>query len=443
MPTTATRKTRTVRQKRKGPVDPALGERLRSLRTKRGLTQAELAGSDFTKGFISLVETGRTRVSLRAAEIFAQRLGVPVSDLVRTDDAVAADVDLALVRAEAEMVAGNFTGASQLATELEQRAAGRVRARVQRLRGRALSLLGRPRDSLSPLDQALRDFRANGDRDMVARTLFDLARVHAQLEEHGEALNLALQCEHAINEAAIVDRSFELEVLSFLAGVFVTVGDMGAADLRTERTRALAEDVADPRSVAGLYYNLAVTRQRQGDNEAALAYARRSLAAYEQIGDARAIASTWNTIGWVYIKRGQLARASEALSTADSLAANNRDGRLAAYVLQNRAELELAKGNATAALELAAQSIAHPEASARCKAISLLVRAQALAQTKVTDSKLVSAFREAVTALEPHGRRLLARGYQAEFEALTMRGRPREANAAAKRAIELLQPSVA
>lgn len=439
---TATRKQRVVRQRAKGAIDPAFGKRLRALRTARGLTQAQLAGTDFTKGFISLVETGRTRVSLRAAEIFAQRLGVPVSELVRPQDGADADVDLSLVRAESELVADNYAAALQLAEQVQRRGTGTTRARIDRLRGRALVLLGRPREALGPLDNALREFRMAGDRDMVARTLFDLAGVHAQLEEQGEALNLALQCEHAINEGAIVDRSFELEVLSFLAAVLVNVGDSGAADLRAERARALAEDVADPRAVAGLYYNLAVTRQRQGDNEAALAYARRSLAAYERIRDERAIASTWNTIGWVYIKRGQHARAMEALRTADALAARNLDGRLAAYVLQNRAELELARGNATAALELTKASIAHPDASTRCRAISLLVQAQAMAETRVSDAKLIEAFRQAASALKPHGRRLLARAYQAEFEALTTRGRPREASAAAKRAIDLLQPAV-
>ncbi len=73
---------RVVRQKAKGPVDPRLGERLRELRTAASMTQSELAGSDFSKGFVSLVETGRARASLRAAQIFATRLGVPLGELV-------------------------------------------------------------------------------------------------------------------------------------------------------------------------------------------------------------------------------------------------------------------------------------------------------------------------------------------------------------------------
>src|ERR1044071_3816781 len=71
---------RLVRQRAKGPIDPAIGQRMKQLRIARGLTQADLAAKDFSKGFISLVETGHTRISLRAAEVLARRLGVSVSE---------------------------------------------------------------------------------------------------------------------------------------------------------------------------------------------------------------------------------------------------------------------------------------------------------------------------------------------------------------------------
>jgi transcriptional regulator with XRE-family HTH domain len=73
---------RVVRQRAKGPIDPRFGQRLRQLRQATGITQAQLAGRDFSKGFISLVETGRARASLRAAELFAERLRVPLAELV-------------------------------------------------------------------------------------------------------------------------------------------------------------------------------------------------------------------------------------------------------------------------------------------------------------------------------------------------------------------------
>lgn len=439
----ATKQRRVVHQKAKGPVDPVSGQRVRQLREARHLTQSDLAGSDFSKGFISLVETGRTRMSLRAAQIIAQRLGVPVADLLTaptTNDE--RELELQLLQAETLLARGEASAAAQLAEQLERHAAGSMAPRIKRLRGRALSMSNRTRDGLRLLDEALRAYRAEGNRELVTRTLYDLAVAHARLEEQGEALNLALQAEHLVNEGAVVDRTFELMLLSFLAGTFVVLADFGAADLRTERAKAVAEDVSDPRAVANLYENLALTRQRQGDFDAALAYARRSLQSYEEMGSKAGIGSAWNTLGWVYISRGQAGRASEALARAQRLAEQNKDGRLMAYVLQNQAELELIRGNADAAVKLADESILHPEASTRCRAISRLVKAQALAKTKATDARVTAAFKQAITELEPHGRRMTARAYQALFETQVARGQAKQANESAKLALEALQPTL-
>jgi transcriptional regulator with XRE-family HTH domain/uncharacterized protein YecT (DUF1311 family) len=440
----STKSRRVVHQKAKGPVDPGLGRRVRELREARKLKQSDLAGTDFSKSFISLVETGRTRMSLRATQIVAARLGVPVAELIETpvgEDQRA--LELQLVQAEALLARGQALDAARIGEQLEHQATGSLAPRVKRLRGRALAAANRSRDGIRLLDEALRAYRAAGNRELVARTLYDLAVAHARLEEQGEALNFALQAEHLVNEGAVVDRTFELKLLSFLAGTLVVLSDFGAADLRTERAKALAEDVGDPRAVANLYENLAVTRQRQGDFDAALAYARRSLQAYEELDSKADVGSAWNTLGWVYVARGQAARAAEALTQAERLATEHKDGRLMSYVLQNRAELELARGNPDAAVTLAQQSMDHPEASSRCRAISRLVRAQALAKTKASDAQVNTAFREAIAELEPHGRRMSARAYQALFETQVARGQAKPANEAAKRALELLQPRLA
>lgn len=432
---------RKIGQKAKGPVDPTLGQRVRELRTARGLTQAELAGSDFTKGFVSLVESGRTRMSLRAVAIFASKLGVGVGDLVAAGQpGPAGAAELPLMQAEAHLAAGRFAEALETAATLERTVEGAGRGRLARLRGRAHLELGHPKDAVGFLDESLRLFRSTGQRDLAARSLLDLARAHAALEAPGEALNLALQCEQAINAGDIVDRTLELKVSAVLAGLFVLVGDFTAADARSERARALAEDISDPRTLASLYENLTVTRQRQGDLDAALTYARRAVAAYEELGRTRDVGSTWNTMGWVYVQRGQATRAAEALAKAERIAGETSDHRLMGYVLQNRAQLALLRDDPDAAVHLADQSIALEGVSGRCRALSQLVRARALARTNATPAAVRTAFSEAARALEPLGDRLAARAYTAEFEALNERGLHRDAARAAKRALELLRP---
>lgn len=436
-------RSRPIRQKKKGPIDPTVGERVRSLRKARGMSQAELAGKDFSKGFISLVETGRTRMSMRAAEIVAGRLGVALAQLYSSSSQAEQAIEIEVLRAESQVAAGESERALVTASRLRGRTVGNLRARLDRIEGQALLAEGRVREAIARLDEAARAFRAAPDPGGLARTYLDLAYAHARLEEHGEALHLGLEAEHVLQGVGVVDRVLELKVLSFLAGAFVTVGDFTAADLRSERALAVAEDVSDRRAVASLYEGLSTTRQEQGDFEAALLYARKGLDAYDALGNERAVGSSWNTIAWVYIQRRQFGRAEEAVIKAEQLALAQSNGRLLAYVLQTRADLEAARGNHEAAIEWAQRSIDHADASKRCRALSLLVKAQALGHTKADAPQVTAAFEEAFRALESQGRRLLAGAYHAHFDAMTERDETAAALASARRALELMRPTAA
>lgn len=58
---------------------PRVGQKIRALRKKMGMTQQDLAGDEFTKSFISQIEKNHARPSLRSLQIIADRLGKPIS----------------------------------------------------------------------------------------------------------------------------------------------------------------------------------------------------------------------------------------------------------------------------------------------------------------------------------------------------------------------------
>ncbi len=441
MPVIAKRGTRRVGRP-PNPPDAAIAARIRALRSAAGLTQAELAGKDFSKGFISLLETARVGLSPRAAQVLAPRLRVPVDELARRGRPADKKLELALARAEADLAAGRYAEALHAASALHK-APPDLRGRALRVSGRALLESDRAGEAITTLDEALRLFRQHRDRELAARTLFDLARAHARVEAHGEAARYALECENALVAGDVVDASLEMRLLAFLAGVFVTLGDLTSADLRMERARRLAEDVAEPHGVGNLYYHLAVLRQRENDPEAALRYAIKAIEAYEQLGVRAYLGSVWNMIGWIHIKRGQFDRAKEALATAEHIAEEVHDDRLAAYVLQNQAQLELARGRASDAVRLADESISHPNASQRARALSLLVKAEALAKADADIADVNAAYQLAVQALEPFGANLSARAHRSHFAALVARGLVREATDAAEAAFTVLKPILA
>src|SRR6266498_91727 len=65
-----------------GQLSERIGKTIRQMRQSRGLTQETLAGPEFSKGYISALERGAVRPSLKALEVFASRLEVPITDLL-------------------------------------------------------------------------------------------------------------------------------------------------------------------------------------------------------------------------------------------------------------------------------------------------------------------------------------------------------------------------
>ena len=62
-------------------VTPGVGEKIRSLRTKLGLTQAQLAGTELSTSYVSAIERGKIRPASRALYFIAKRLNVTTAFL--------------------------------------------------------------------------------------------------------------------------------------------------------------------------------------------------------------------------------------------------------------------------------------------------------------------------------------------------------------------------
>src|ERR1700748_3617530 len=68
-----------------------VGANIREVRTKLGMTQAQLAAPEFSISYISAIERGKIRPSLKALSILARRLDVPLTFLLEGSPAGAAE----------------------------------------------------------------------------------------------------------------------------------------------------------------------------------------------------------------------------------------------------------------------------------------------------------------------------------------------------------------
>src|SRR3981189_1412344 len=64
------------------PSEETLGQRIRRVRTERGMSLAKVSGPDFSRAFLHQVEHGRSQPSTRVLRVIAGRLGTEVDYLL-------------------------------------------------------------------------------------------------------------------------------------------------------------------------------------------------------------------------------------------------------------------------------------------------------------------------------------------------------------------------
>ena len=84
-PSPAHPEARVTRRGRRGPGIPIIPSRVRLARTERGLSLADLAGTEVSRAFIHQLEQGLARPSLQVLELIAQRTGKSVSYFTHGD----------------------------------------------------------------------------------------------------------------------------------------------------------------------------------------------------------------------------------------------------------------------------------------------------------------------------------------------------------------------
>ena len=166
-----------------------LGQRIRTLRTEKKLTQAQLAGEQITRNMLSQIENDAAAPSVRTLEYLAHRLGVGVSELLGSEPETAW-----MEQAREQYRAGHFAEAYRLA---EQAMQSEERSLLLALAGVRLAA------------DALEAGESGKARSMAARALEQNRHcLYASSVTEWQALRIMVQCDFAEGRpaAASVER---------------------------------------------------------------------------------------------------------------------------------------------------------------------------------------------------------------------------------------------
>src|ERR671935_3133194 len=170
-----------------------VGARIRSLRTAKGLTQAQLAEPQYTKAYISMLESGRTRASMKALEHIAGVLGVKPADLLGGAPSPATP-QYTLLEARRLAEQGRAAEAIPLLEGLED---GLTAAdQLVRLRYLAIAYngVGRPKQAFPIIERAQRMADLLGNMEEQVRIKAVLANAQQKTYAYDEAIRLLKEC---------------------------------------------------------------------------------------------------------------------------------------------------------------------------------------------------------------------------------------------------------
>jgi transcriptional regulator with XRE-family HTH domain len=411
-----------------------VGSRIRSLRTARGLTQAQLAEPQYTKAYISMLESGRTRASMKALEHIAGRLGVQPSDLLGGASSPAAP-QYDLLEARRLVEEGHPKEAVAILESLDEGLTPGDQLVRLRYLAAAYTANDQAKQAFPIVERAQRMAELLGDEEEQVRLKSVLAAGYARTYAYEDAARLYRECVQACDEGIVSDPMFQFRRLSDLATTLTNQRQAKQAMPIFERAIALADQFGDKPSVARMYAALAAAHHDQGDVELAIRYNQRSLQSFEELNALEQVACTLDNIAVLYAEYGNRERARESLARGARIATEIRRDTTLASIRTTEAEI-VAKADANEGMALAQEAL---KFARKVEQIDAQVRAMVLiGELKMKPSGTASrkSFQEARQLAEERAPHLLRMIFDRWSHAAEEAGDGEEALRLARRALE-------
>jgi tetratricopeptide (TPR) repeat protein len=332
-----------------------LGERVRAARHELGLSQAQLAGEELTKGFISQVEAGLVRPSLRSLQIIASRLGRSL-DYFIGDESLAGAKRRTFHRlaAQAALERRDYPAVRREAmSALAEQPHGAERATLLRYLAHADTAEGRRELAFERIAEAMALVDANSDAAELAHLLHArgvLYFEHGQLAAATESLEAARDL---IEQREITDPRLRARNLVWLGTVYRRLHRTAKALATYERALAVASRSSELSLAAQSYMGLAVALYDAGELDGAVGNYQRALDLFERVSDTAFELSVLQSLATVQFERGDLGAARRTVERCGDRASVAGDGHVAAVIDVLRARITLEEGDSEGALRFA------------------------------------------------------------------------------------------
>lgn len=339
-----------------------VGTNIREVRTKLGMTQAQLAAPEFSISYISAIERGKIRPSLKALSILARRLDVPLTFLLEGSPSGAAEaravgyspadtgpdqrIEVDLLQASVLVQQGAYREAEELLEPIQpERVTTDQVYRLYLLHGQVHLGSGEYQEAVVDLRSALSQGEALNDSEYIERARNLLGKAYFLLYNYTLAVENHLRCNVAIENGQINDPVFALEVFSNLANDYFRLGDLEKSVVFYHQALETLDAMnRDSKSFAQKYMEISQHYKSVGKLAMAREYAMQSLSVYEMRDEQRLVGLTHLRLGKALEKQDNLDGAEKEYRQAISIERDLNDEVSASICHTGLAELLLKRG---------------------------------------------------------------------------------------------------
>ena len=335
-----------------------LGERVRAARHEAGLSQAQLAGDELTKGFISQIESGQVRPSIRSLQHIASTLGRPL-DYFLGDEPLATSKRVTFHRLSAEAAAerldwpaaeyGALTGLALTADVVE-------RATCLRLLASAALHLGRREEAFDRVGEALALLDVAKQPLDVAQLLYVRGQAYADAGQLVAATEAFESVRDVVERYEILDPRLRARVAVALGTTYRRLGRTTKAIASYEAGLATASRANQLKLAALGFMGVAVSHYDAGDLDPAIAGYERALELFERVADTAFELDVRQSLASIHFQQGHIAEARELADRTILRAQEVGDEHRGAVAQVVRARVLLSDGDAAEAKRVARQA---------------------------------------------------------------------------------------
>jgi transcriptional regulator with XRE-family HTH domain len=421
-----------------------VGERIKTIRRQRGLSQAQLAHPELSDSYVSLIESGKRTPTPAVLELLAQKLDCSLTYLVNGVTAEQMEeLEVGLRFAGLALENGDLAEARRRYAELieDKSLSGLATLRQDAQYGYALAS-----EACGDLPEAITVLNTLRESDGGAQTperriqiAIALCRCYREIGDFQAAVSVGEDMT-GIATASPAWNDDLIELGSTLLSVYIERGDLLRARQFASELLAAAEVLGTPRAIVAACWNAAMTAEEVGSGEEAMSLIERALAVHSENGEPRNLARLRNAYAKVLLR----VRPAEALAAKElsmraleelTASAAGTTGIATCELNIARAEMILSRPDEAAdharrALDLAADGTSN----------AVLADAQlVLGQARWLQRRDEEALAELVAAEESlqrlPGTRKTAEGWQTVAETLSRLGEDDRSVAAYKQAL--------